>query len=224
MKRIFILVGIIFLIATRLDSKEIPGYWINRSGDTVKALFYVPVKIGTGHPNYEKLQKGIQCFDSTIHVRFISPAMAREISFSHKGKKIRMLSRENNMGLFNSTFIENRSVFLLLVEDGKLKLFKHFTRNKEKRHYSTAPGIGGVALSIKGYDQTVKHQNYILQKDTGDFFRTRDRSVLKKDPFGQDMAGYLYDCQEVVKKIENKILRRKDIKMIVKEYNKSCGK
>jgi hypothetical protein len=136
--------------------------------------------------------------------------MANEVGFDYGGQKIRILSRQNNLELQGSLFTNNSWLFLQLVKDGELKLFKYYSTNSSPGMYNAS--TGGMTAG-----QTYSVEKYVMQKGNNELFKTRWLS------FRKDMVEYLSDCPELAKKIKDKIYRSDDIEQIIDEYNKSCN-
>lgn len=219
MKRLFLIIAVACFCISQSEAKfkHIDGYYISKSLDTVKVTFYIPIKKISNKLDYEELQLGVNCYDSINKIRLLTPARANEISFVYSGVRIRMLSR----------LFDYNPVFLRLIEDGKLKLFKHYTKRIVQGTYRMMMP-GDASHSIEGpkrtYTRIIKSMNYVLQKDTEIFFQYNDAHIFKKDLFSKDMIFYLSDCPDLAKKIEQHIYKRKNIEKIVEEYNNSCNK
>jgi hypothetical protein len=208
MKKVFLIIIIGLISLNQLEAEKITGYFITKTNDTLKVTFKIPVNFFSQEPNFEKIQWKITYYDSINQKQILKPNMAKEIVFDYDGENIRMLSRQNNLGLIGSIFIDNSYVFLQLIKDGKLKLFKYYKTNSSPGMYNSSTGA-----MTGGYSYTV--EKYIMQKGNEGLFKTRWLS------FKKDMADYLSDCPELAKKIEDKIYGSDDIELIVDEYNRS---
>lgn len=209
MRKVFLVLIIGLISLNNIEAKKIVGYFISKTNDTLKVTFNIPIKFFLQEPNYERLQWRVKYYDSTNRKKILKPDMAKEIVFDYEGEKVRMLSRQNNLDLMGSIFIDNSSLFLQLIKDGKLQLFKYYKTNSSPGMYNASTG-----MTTGGFSYTV--EKYIMQKNNGELFKTRWLS------FRKDMVNYLSDCPELAKKIEDKKYRSDDIEQIVDEYNKSC--
>lgn len=209
MKKIYLILVVGFICLNQLQAKKIPGYFIANSNDTVNVTFNIPIRFFGKEPNYERLQWKIKYYDSGHTKQLLKPGMASEISFICNDKRIIMLSRKNNLGLVGSIFNDNSIVFLQLIKDGKLKLFKYFKTNNSPGMYN-----GSAGMMMGSYSYSV--EKYIMQKDNGDLYKTHWLS------FKNDMKYYFSDCPDLAKKIEDKVYRSDDIEQIVDEYNLTC--
>lgn len=197
--RIFFLVFVIGIICIgELEAEKINGYYISKSNDTIKVTFNIPIyfKLSYTRPDYALLQTKVKCYDlATNQKKKLNPYEVKEISFNYKGDDIKMLSRHDNLELDGQNFSDDRRVFIHLVKDGKLKLF---------RYYSSS-GYGNPSVASD-----------ILQKENEELFRIRFLF------FKKDMVDYLSDCPELVRKIDEKTYKGNDIEQIVDLYNNTC--
>jgi hypothetical protein len=228
MKRSFfiLILGVIFYY--QAEARKVHGYYLTKSLDTMKVSFEIPTGSFSGKPKYERMQAGIEYYDNAGMVQVLLSTHACEVSFEYSGQRIRMVSSEGNLGMYEGVFIVYEATFLHLIKDGKLRLFKYYTREKKRINMvlpiqSVGPGAPMAMVGIPG-KVTVKYEDYIFQKDTADFFQTKDKStIFKKDTFEQDMMDYLSDCPYVAKKTKFHQYTRDDIELMVEEYNKFCG-
>jgi len=208
MKKIIFALFIGIICLKNMEARDIIGYYISKSNDTLRVTFKIPIKFFSQEPNYERLQCKIKYFDSNKKKMILKPNMANEISFDYEGKKIRFLSRPNDLDLYCTIFSDNSNLFLHLIKDGKLKLFKYYQTNNTLRYNpSTGMTTGGLQYIF---------DNYIMQKGNEELFVTGLFS------FRKDMVDYLSDCPDLSRKIEDKIYRSYDIEKIIDEYNQSC--
>lgn len=208
MKKQLSLFVIVFLISTNLEAKKNPGFFINKDGDTVHVTFNVAVNLFRQDTKIDRIQEKIKYYDSLNNTNTLKPDNASELVIFGSGDTIRMLSRANNLGL--GSFFSRDVIFLRLIKDGSLKLFKYYESK------SSAP-VYNHSTNTMGGGYTYKIESYILQKNNESLFRTRSQVSFRKD-----MANYLSDCPELAKKIVQKRYRKNDMALIVEEYNKLC--
>ncbi|NLL15342.1 MAG: hypothetical protein GX267_18240 [Fibrobacter sp.] len=208
MKKHFSLFVMVLLISTYSEAKKIPGFFINKEGDTVYVTFNVTVSLFRQEAKIERIQEKIRYYDSLNNTNTLKPENASEVVIVNSVDTIRMLSRTNNLGL--GSFFARNGIFLRLIKDGTLKLFKYYESK------SSAPGHNNSNNTMSG-GYTYEIESYILQKKNEPLFRTRSQVTFRKD-----MTDYLSDCPELVKKIEQKKYRKEDMALIVEEYNKLC--
>lgn len=200
-----IVIGLIF--SFKSEAKKIEGK-IFFENDTLDVIFNIPIKFFTQEPNYEKLQYKVKYYDSTGKIIVIQPDNANEIQFTYNFEDVRMLSRNNSLGLGNA-FSRSRSIFLKLEIEGKLKLFNYYYTQYAAGTYNASSGMmtGGYAYGV---------ERYILQKENGELKRPKGLT------FKKDMIEYFSDCPALVEKIESKDFRKNDLEFIVSFYNSNC--
>ena len=208
MKKHFSLFVMVLLISTYSEAKKIPGFFINKEGDTVYVTFNVTVSLFRQEAKIERIQEKIRYYDSLNNKNTLKPEDASEVVIVNSGDTIRMLSKANNLGL--GSFLSRNGIFLRLIKDGPLKLFKYYESG------SSTPGYNHSTNTVSsGY--TYETEMHILQKKDGPLVRVRNEVNFRKE-----MSKYLSDCPELVKKIDQKQYRKDDIFLIVEEYNKNC--
>lgn len=193
---------------TSAAARKIPGRFIDSEGRTIDVTFKIPFKLLSSQPNFEKIQYRVAYIDSHGAKQVLHPADAREISFTYNGEEIRMLSRNDN--LHYRLFSSDDHIFLRLLVDGKMKLFDYYFTQSTPGYYDGATG----GMSGGG---TYTADNYILQKGDGELMQPRGLA------FRKDMIAYLHDCPEVATMVEERTLRRREMEIIVRQYNEKCG-
>lgn len=180
-------------------AKKLDGYFIDRNGKKIEAVFNIPFGLLASTPNFERLQFKVRCTD--IHnVRItLRPDEILEFGFVYRNETFRMLSRPDKLGL-QTLFSSSKNIFLRLMLDGDLKLFHYY--------YKQYAGTTG------GYYTA---ENFVLEKNN-ELMRPRALS------FKKDMSAFLANCPDVAQRIEEKEFKRRDIEIIVMEYNRTCGK
>ena len=177
---------------------------IIRDKDTLYVTFIIPV---TG-PNYPNLQDSVRYLDALNNECYLSPEDAKEYRFENKGKLIRMVSCVNTLSFDPGRPLQ---IFLHLVLDGPLKLFKHYTRGTAGALSSATTG-GAPAMYGSGQSNT-----YLLKMNIEDVVYYDDMN------FKKDIPVFFEKCPALVKMIEGKIYLKKDIEEIVNYYNTKCG-
>ncbi len=114
MKKIFVILFISLFFVRIACAANAEGYYISKSGDTVKVTFIVSTFAFTGGVACEPMQEKIKYYDSNDKKQTLEPSMAKEVCFNFKKENIRMLS------------VENSFRFLRLIKDGKLRLFLEY--------------------------------------------------------------------------------------------------
>ena len=209
MNKCIIIIFTIFFSGNSLFAKNIKGIIISQKNDTMQVVFDIPVNLFTQQPNIEKLQWKVNYIDSNNKKQIVKPFQAKEISFNYKGENIRMISTRNNLGLKAPFFGDNSFIFLRLIIDGKMKLYNYYYTD-----YYYSPGVHNSTTGTTTEAIPYTAKNFILQKDTAELFQA-GWLLFKKD-----MIDYLSDCPELAKKMKDKIYLKKDVALIVNEYNK----
>ena len=219
MKRVNLIWTIILFCLIQAEAKKIPGYIISKSLDTGKkdttyVTFNIPVSRLTGDVVYFEIQNMVIYYDSLGREVKLRPMGVKEISFVHNEEKIRMLSRENHLGVIGGDFLTNTSVFLKLVITGKVRLFKYYDVKIVNR--SSGGYYDGVSYIGGGTYQTAKViEKYVMQKSGGVITK------IGKDSFRMDML-LLNDCETIMQKIDDGSYRYSEVEMVIYEYNRIC--
>jgi len=214
MKKICIL--LLFLcVAYSTSARKIPGYIITAEGQKTEVILKVPFML-FGQPNFERLQRKVRYYDTNNKRQVLRPSQAHEISFSYKDKTYRMLSRQFDNPLAK-LFTRDGYFFLHLVKDGKLKLFRYYETRRSGGSMGRTGVSGMNSMGMSSHGTTYSVQKYLLQKNDEPLFRTNFLT------FKKDMAEYLKECEDVVKKINDKEYRNRDMEELVEEYNTKCN-
>ena len=203
---IIVLAVFVFTVA---EGRKIPGRIVDNNGNTMNVTFNVPFGFLSSTPNYEKIQFRIAYFDEANNKKVLKPDQARQISFTHSGEEIVMMSRVNTLDggtIFNTP----THIFLRLQIDGKLKLFNYYSS-------SYSPGMYNAGTGFTSAGHMYSFSNFVLQ--LGEKEPLHPRGI----GFRKEMMAYLRDCPDVVSLIESRELRRGDLEAIVMLYNKKCS-
>jgi hypothetical protein len=207
MRRIYLLLVFSLILTFKLEGKRIEGKIIF-GNDTLLVTFNIPFKLFGQEIYYEKMQSKIKYYNSAGDILVLKPDKANEIQFIYKSENVRMLSRNNTLGLGN-IFSTNSNIFLKLEIDGRLKLFNYFFTKRSPGMYNATTGMttGGFSYGT---------EKFILQKEEDELFRPISLT------FRKDMVEYFRDCPALVERIENKEFRMNDLESIVIFYNLNC--
>ena len=197
MRRSVTLVVITFFMVNLAYAELIDGYYINLKNDTIRIKMQIPLNIFHTIPLYQKLQKKIVYYDSLGKKLILKPKQAIEVNFNFNNQRVRMISLIYSFPNIGHGGYPINS-FIKIIIDGNLKLFANYVRE-----YSPS---GSQILEI-----------FLLQKGTGDFFRT-DWIFFKKT-----MSEYFSNCPVLQQKIIDKTFKANDILQIVQFYNANCG-
>lgn len=205
----FAVVFLLCCIVAIANAKKIPGEIVLNNDETVSVTFLIPFGFLSSTPTYTKLQTRVRYIDKSDRRVVLKPGDAKEISFTWKGQRIRMISVHDDLGL-QSLFSSQQNVFLKLEIDGEMRLFTSY-------FVQTSPGMynGSMGMSTGGSYYNV--EKFVLQKKGGPLKQPRSLS------FRKDMSEYFSDCPELVERIQKRDLRRGDLELMVMEYNKKCA-
>jgi hypothetical protein len=196
------------LLFGNANARKIPGLLVDLQGHVVEVTFKIPFKFLSSEPNYERIQYRVVYYDATGTKTVLRPGDAREITFNCKNEEIRMLSRADNLHV--RLFSSDTHIFLRLLVDGKMKLFNYY-------YTQSSPGFYDGSTGAMSGGATYTADNFILQKDEADLMQPRGLA------FRKDMVAYLQDCPKVAAMVEERALRRRDMEIIVRQYNEKCG-
>lgn len=197
----FLFAAALFIYSTA-NAKRIPGTIIDLQGRTIDVVFKIPFRMFGSRPDLEGVQFRVVYFDKDNTRNVLRPDDAREIIFFHNGIQYRMLSRPRDFS--GGIRFGQRRIFLHLLIDGEFKLFLHYYTQTS----SNGPGNGSSSYQT---------EEEILQ--------LRDKELISPNRIGfrKEMLRYIDDCPEVTNFIESRDLKRRDLGIIVSEYNKRCG-
>lgn len=201
---ILIIVGVLCFYS--LEAKKIEGE-ILYTNDTIKVTFDIPI-YAFGKIMYEMVQYSIIYYDSLNNKMRIQADSAKEIRFTYGTENVRMLSKPTPVKMLSLRPYNN--IFLKLEMDGYIKIFKYY-HTKTMTNYSK-DRISTGSTSMYGTE------SFYIQKGEGKL------NLLNKFVYRKELFKYFNDCPDLVKKIENKEFRKKDIKSIIIYYNTKCVK
>ncbi len=196
-KNLVLLFLLVFGVAA--TGKEMPGYYINLSNDTVKVNFRIMMELFSNEINFSSVQCGVRIYNENRKKVLLKAEQMKEIHFDYKNKHYKFVSLPNTL---QSCQCYNSSKFLLQqISDGDLKLYSY---------HSHSQSMSGSANHH--YSQEIN----VLQKKDGSLF-TVEYFFFKKS-----MSEYLSDCPEIVTKINDKTYGRDDLMKIIADYNQNC--
>lgn len=204
MKPILLLFATLITIFSA-SAKQFPGKIITENG-TRDVIFLVPRGSVPFIPDYHSMQYKIRYMNNQGRKKVLRPGQCLEISFSNNGEEVRMLSRKNTWET-GPIFPFHRNLFLKVEVDGHMKLFRNY--------YKESVQAAGNTSSLVQDDYT--HFRYLVQRGEDDL------KLLNVLGFRSDMTNYFEDCPELVVRIDNRELRRRDAVEIVQFYNLHCS-
>jgi len=195
----YILFFLLLIISVAVRAAEkIPGQ-IVVGNTTEEVTFLIPVGFFGGGPGVEAMQTGIRYIDSKGKKHRLKPEQASEFHFKYEGREYRMVSQQRSGNLFS------RAVFMLLVIDGKVRMFEYTVTSQSS---ARANGTGGIATTTT---------YYLLQKPNEQLYEPRMIG------FKKGMTDYFSDCPKLVEMIDGKEFKRRDLDEIVIYYNTKCN-
>ena len=202
-KLVGLIVCILFTFYSVEAAKKIEGYIYHNDNRKEKVTFLIPFGFLSSEPSYVNLQRQIKYLVGKEKVALRADDV-KEISFMIKGKEIRMRSVYDNL---QQGWSSNSFIFLKLEVDGPVSLYHYYST-------TTTPGVYTGGMMTGGTTSTT--DRLVLQRDNGELIRLRTMF------FRKDMAQFFADCPELVKKIDDRVLVKSDLEIIVNEYNTKC--
>jgi len=205
MKR-YLAAFLLIIMFTQTQAKKLKGYVIYNNQEKVEVLMTVPFIKFTDNPDYLKMQTEIHCLQNNKSI-VVHPENALEISFTQDDQQIRMLSVENDLQLPGK---KTERVFLKLEIDGEIKLFRSYEVSSTPGMYNSPTGLT-TGRNSRIYDR------YVLQRNGGPLTR------LEGSSFKKDAVEFFQGCPDLMTRIEEKELKKDDLKQIVREFNSTCA-
>lgn len=208
-----IIVSLFFASATAKKINKVKAYYISLTGDTIKGVLKLPISCGTHAVNLESLQRKILFTGKDSMQHKLKPNQVKEYGYILNGKQIVMRAVKNNY-LVGNVLNLNKVIFVKLITDGKLKQYEYtFKRYSSGGGFmATGPGIGGNFNN--GYVYRAKR--VFVQKNNDDAI------LLHPKKMKSQLKGYINDCNEVQKKLEDDSYSFKNIPSLIQDYN-SCS-
>lgn len=134
--------------------------------------------------------------------------------------KITIRNNDDDVTYFYKTIKNKKKPILLeVLEIGEITLYRDLTQG-----YSAGMPIAGSAgMTFGGGSYTISSY-YVERKNDNIIYHLGDKGNLFSKNFKKAAIEYFKDCTSLVKKIENKELKKKDVIEIVEFYNENCGK
>lgn len=138
----------------------------------------------------------------------------------------KIVIRENDEDItYQYKIIKNRKTPLLLepLKEGKVTLYRDL-----KQGYSPGMQMGGYSAGGMGMNfgggRSYSISSYYVSKDNGNIvIHLGDKGTIFTKNFKKAASEYFKDCSELVKKIQSKEFRKRDVVDIVEYYNENCG-
>lgn len=190
---------------------KIPGFFINNNGDTIRAVFTIPLRIGG--INYDVIVNSLYYREADNVRKTLKPENAKEVQFVYKNNTIRLISLNLN-GITQKQLNKNadllrfkKNAFLRLMVDGTVQMY--YLPNKS---ISTGGFYSYDSGMTPGMD--LKIDRHLLCKNN-------DWTIITSTFFIINIKKYFSDCPELA--ITGIKYDFDDLEKIVREYNATCG-
>jgi hypothetical protein len=175
---------------------KIPATIITASGETMQ----VTVDLANGESKYRSLQENIEYYDAGGSKHSLKAEEVKEITVGTGADAVTLVSIPYKYtGLENANAPDKGNILAQQIVDGKVSVYKF---------WYTEPGVQ-FAPSVT--------EKYLLRKEGDEFYEPAYFS------FRKDMEGYLCDCPTLIDKLENGQFKRKQLPLLIAEYNETCG-
>ncbi len=114
---------------------------------------------------------------------------------------------------------KNEPKVLELVEKGKVTLYTE-TNQSHRPIYTGTTGANGPVYM--GGDFIAIKNSYIKRENENSAYHLGSDKLFSKN-FKQAASDFFQDCSKLVKKIQDKEYKKKEIKAIVQYYNNNCN-
>jgi hypothetical protein len=160
----------------------------------------------------------VSSYDSNI-IKFKKNINDKPKKFGHKDiKKVFFILGDESFIEYQFKKISKRKFQLMKVLiKGKLNLYS-FTDSVLYNTQSSGEGFGNVSI---GKLHTSTHF-YLSKNEYGIVDEFPNKSVFKS--FKKNASTYFNDCNELVKKINNREFKNSNVIEVVEFYNSTCGK
>ncbi len=178
-----------------LNPRFFGAYIVNNQNDTARGMVKLPKSASKGDFSYTDIMWKVRFINKDGIEQKITPNEIKQVTFWLENKKeITFVSQLNQVKAFAGLMNDNEKMFLEIVQNGHIKLYKGYFYNDS---------ANGIDVSTINY----------IQKGKGKIRRFRHLF------FRYDLIEYVKDHQELVNKLKSRQYQPKDIDEIVKEYN-----
>jgi len=191
------------------QAKNFKGYVIYPNQEKTEVLVSVPMIQFSKRPDYQEMQSKITIIKDNSPFG-ITPDQVLEVAFTYDEVLIRMISVRDELKL-TSPFANLANVFLKLEEEGAVRLFRYY-------QVSNAPGAYNNQSGMSTANNARVADRFVVQRSNGPLVR------LEGTSFKKDVAKFFHDCPDVIKRVKDKEYKKEDLELVVKRYNKVCGK
>jgi hypothetical protein len=176
---------LVFICFTHLvHSKEFPGYFIDKSGNKVDAVFKVPMIFGYEEPNFMKLSSDVK-YIVNEEVNTLTPGMCEKFVLTIDNREFEFIALKNK---YLHGFGYSDSIFLRPRIYGPVIVYYYY--------YISQPNCFNCI-----------EQGWLLEKDNGRILKVTYGGAKRKD-----LAVMFSDYTEFANKIVNKEIDGTEIK------------
>lgn len=137
----------------------------------------------------------------------------------------KIVIRENDEDVtYQYKIIKNRKTPLLLepLKEGKVTLYRDLKQGYSPGMQMGGYGVGGMGMNFGG-GRSYSISSYYVSKDNGNIvIHLGDKGTIFTKNFKKAASEYFKGCSELVKKIQSKEYRKRDVVEIVEYYNENC--
>lgn len=203
----------LFFISTNIfaDNPKVKGYYVNKSGDTIKALIQVHTKLLNDNPENGP-QVNFTYFDKKGQKVKMDAHDANAYGYMYQGERFAFRLLYENADKAEVTFmgIKMRAQFYKVLIDGPCKMY-----------YTIVQKSSGNAQ--------ISSQEFIIFKDERNYCTTNPSLIYGSMAVtsvngSSNLEEFFSDCPELVTKIKNKEYRKGDDRFyrLVNFYNANC--
>ena len=217
MKKVGMLIIIVFIFATNNYSKDINGTVIFKNDSVINVTLKVPfeLKLFSNKIDFIKIQKGIKYYDSNRLVKKFKPNQVKEIRFNYDSVEYRYISL-----ILKSPppFVFKHKLLLMQATEGKMNHYLYFKKVNVTMPMGTNPAY---SYTSNGQTYNVYRIHNIELPYTYNVLQINGGELFVSDWFNEfkSICKYIDDCPELVKKINNETYDARNINEIVKDYN-----
>jgi|GEM_PF-4804177 len=184
---------------------KIEGYYITTNDEKINAIFNIPVNMLSKEINFEAIVFGLKYYDEKGDKQKLNLENVKEIGIDYLGEKTILKCLLNTCDLGTNYIGDTKYVLLKPIEEGVISIYFYPKSVYNPGFVDGAPSTTG---NFSSFDATV------LVKPDGKMVEPGSGSFKNK------MKDFFSDCPELVKKIEEKIYKRKHLKEIIEDYKK----
>lgn len=197
MKKIAFVTFLFLFTMLNAFAARVPATIVTETGEIVRATIDVA---GTEN-NFRSLQETVDYYDVNGTKHSLKAEQVKEITILNNADTVKLVSIPYKYtGLQNANGADPGNILVQQLVDGKVSVYKFW--------YTESGGQFAPAVTEK----------YLLRKEGSEEYYEPPYLSFRKD-----MAGYLCDCPTLIDKIENGQFKRKQLPLLIAEYNETCG-